>query len=259
MTCETVPILHLNWHLCLLGALLNLFLVWQRRGPQDYVCLRLLRLKDLESPNPISDYISKIGFLVWQRRGQQDNVCLRLLRLKDLECPNPISDYVSKIGFLVWQRRGPQDNVCTRLLRTPEGFKDIESPNPISEYVSKLLQLHAALFSIADWRSFFVKRRTLPWSFVHPQRSFQATAPSQDCVISRSVSLFSILPVNLAWEWRQSVFYHKMGFFCIYNQQKLISILCYGEFMESAILHNIRCLSVSVVYKCRAEGSHLMI
>jgi len=33
---------------------------------------------------------------------------------------------------------------------------------------------------------------------------------------------------------------HKMGSFCIYKQQKRISILCYGEFMESAILHNIR-------------------
>jgi len=42
-----------------------------------------------------------------------------------------------------------------------------------------------------------------------------------------------------------------MGSFCIYKQQKRISILFYGEFMESAILHNIRCLSFSVVYKCR--------
>jgi len=42
-----------------------------------------------------------------------------------------------------------------------------------------------------------------------------------------------------------------MGSFCIYKQQKRISILCYGEFMERAILHNIRCLSFSVVYKCR--------
>jgi len=66
-----------------------------------------------------------------------------------------------------------------------------------------------------------------------------------------------ILPVNLAWEWRQSVFYHKMGSFCIYKQQKRISILCYGEFMESAILHNIRCLSFLLFIN--AEGSHLMI
>jgi len=46
----------------------------------------------------------------------------------------------------------------------------------------------------------------------------------------------AILPVNLAWQWRQSVFY--------------------GEFMESAILHNIRCLSFSVVYKCRKIPSY---
>jgi len=65
-----------------------------------------------------------------------------------------------------------------------------------------------------------------------------------------------ILPVNLAWQWRQSVFYHKMGSFCIYKQLKRISILCYGEFMESAILHNIRYLSFSVVYKCRRITSY---
>jgi len=65
-----------------------------------------------------------------------------------------------------------------------------------------------------------------------------------------------ILPVNLAWQWRQSVFYHKMGSFCIYKQLKRIRILCYGEFMESAILHNIRCLSFSVVYKCRRIPSY---
>jgi len=47
-----------------------------------------------------------------------------------------------------------------------------------------------------------------------------------------------------------------MGSFCIYKQQKRISILCYGEFMESAIIHNIRCLSFSVVYKCRRIPSY---
>jgi len=62
---------------------------------------------------------------------------------------------------------------------------------------------------------------------------------------------YVILPGNLAWQWCQSVFYHKMGSFCIYKQLKRISILCYGEFIESIILHNIRCLSFSVVYKCR--------
>jgi len=71
------------------------------------------------------------------------------------------------------------------------------------------------------------------------------------------LSLLSILPVNLAWQCRQSVFYHKVGSFCIYKQLKRISILCYGEFMESAILHNTRCLSFYVVIN--AEGSHLMI
>jgi len=49
---------------------------------------------------------------------------------------------------------------------------------------------------------------------------------------------------------------HKMGSFCIYKQQKRISILCAGEFMESAILHNIRCLSFSVIYKCRRVPSY---
>jgi len=34
---------------------------------------------------------------------------------------------------------------------------------------------------------------------------------------------------------------HKMGSFCIYKQQKRISILCYGEFMESAILLILFC------------------
>jgi len=66
-----------------------------------------------------------------------------------------------------------------------------------------------------------------------------------------------ILPVNLAWQWRQSVFYHKMGSFCIYKQLKRISVLCYGEFMESAILHNIS-LSFSVVYKCRRIPSYYL-
>jgi len=50
--------------------------------------------------------------------------------------------------------------------------------------------------------------------------------------------------------------YHKMGSFCIYKQQKLISILCYGEFIESAFLHNIIFLSISVVYKCRRIPSY---
>jgi len=52
------------------------------------------------------------------------------------------------------------------------------------------------------------------------------------------------------------VFNHKMGSFCIYKQQERISILCYGEFMVSAILHNIRCLSFSAVYKCRRIPSY---
>jgi len=65
-----------------------------------------------------------------------------------------------------------------------------------------------------------------------------------------------ILPVNLACQWRQSVFYHKMRSFCIYKKLKRISILCYGEFMESAILHNIRCWSFSVDYKCRRIPSY---
>jgi len=47
-----------------------------------------------------------------------------------------------------------------------------------------------------------------------------------------------------------------MGSFCIYKQLKRMSILCYGEFMESAILHNIRCLFFSVVYKCRRIPSY---
>jgi len=42
-----------------------------------------------------------------------------------------------------------------------------------------------------------------------------------------------------------------MGSFCIYKQQKRISILCYGECHSPNVLHNIRCLSFSVVYKCR--------
>jgi len=49
---------------------------------------------------------------------------------------------------------------------------------------------------------------------------------------------------------------HEMGSFCIYKQQKRISILCYACVMESAILHNIRCLSFSVVYKCRRIPSY---
>jgi len=61
------------------------------------------------------------------------------------------------------------------------------------------------------------------------------------------------LPVNLAWQWRQSVFYDKMGSFYIW----IISILCYGEFMESAILHNIKMLIIQLFIN--AEGSHLMI
>jgi len=49
-----------------------------------------------------------------------------------------------------------------------------------------------------------------------------------------------------------------MGSFCIYKQLKRISILCYGEFMESAFLHNIlvRCLSFSFVNKCRRIPSY---
>jgi len=47
-----------------------------------------------------------------------------------------------------------------------------------------------------------------------------------------------------------------MGSFCIYKQQKRMSILWYGEFVESAILHNIRCLSFSVIYKCRRIPSY---
>jgi len=77
-----------------------------------------------------------------------------------------------------------------------------------------------------------------------------------DEVLTNWTTKACILPVNLAWQWRQSVLYHKMGSFCIYKQLKRISILCYGKFMESAILHNIRCLSFSVVYKCRRIPSH---
>jgi len=47
-----------------------------------------------------------------------------------------------------------------------------------------------------------------------------------------------------------------MGSFSIYKQQKRICILCYAYVMESAILHNIRCLSFSVVYKCRRTPSY---
>jgi len=81
----------------------------------------------------------------------------------------------------------------------------------------------------------------LPWSSIwgntqHPLTSrYNASyTPGQACL---TVTSHMILD-------------HKMGSFCIYKQQKRINISCYAYDMESAILHYIRCLSFSVVYKC---------